>query len=366
MTILKPTVTFIVPCYKLAHLLKECVQSILNQTFRDFEILIMDDFSPDNTPLIANSFRDARVKHIRNEPNLGHLRNYNKGIEFAQGRYIWLISADDYLRSEHILERYLAVLEADSRIGYAYCSGVGVINGKETGILPYSLYAHNDQIVDGHSFLKTIIKSNIVLAASGLARRECYDKLGRFPLNLPFAGDWYLWALFALYYDVAYFAEPMVAYRQHELSMTTALNQKSPKQCCEEDVAVPWAIKAKIDEAKFEHLKRVCMNAIAEIYSRNITKRRYGMSGPSLTLEEFELSLCNQTSTESERTYIRAKTYALMGNEYFWEDKLQAAWEYYLKGLKLNPSMLPIYLKLLLLSLGKPGAMLRKKISPFN
>src|SRR5947209_11370258 len=86
----KPKVSFVVPCYKLAHLLPECINSILSQTFKDFEILIMDDCSPDNTEEIARSFKDPRVKHIRNDPNLGHLRNYNKGIELSRGRYIWL------------------------------------------------------------------------------------------------------------------------------------------------------------------------------------------------------------------------------------------------------------------------------------
>ena len=107
-----PKVTFIIPCYKLAHLLKECVTSILAQTYGDFEVLIMDDCSPDNTPEVAASFRDPRVKHIRNEPNLGHLRNYNKAIELAAGEYLWLISADDRLRQPHVLERYLDVMEA--------------------------------------------------------------------------------------------------------------------------------------------------------------------------------------------------------------------------------------------------------------
>jgi glycosyltransferase involved in cell wall biosynthesis len=57
----------------------------------------MDDCSPDNTPEVARSLQDPRVKHIRNNPNLGHLRNYNKGISLSRVKYVWLISADDYL-----------------------------------------------------------------------------------------------------------------------------------------------------------------------------------------------------------------------------------------------------------------------------
>ena len=82
-----PIVSFVVPCYRLAHLLPECISSILAQTYQDFEILIMDNCSPDNTPEVARSFDDPRVKHIRNEVNLGHLRNFNKGIATSRGKY---------------------------------------------------------------------------------------------------------------------------------------------------------------------------------------------------------------------------------------------------------------------------------------
>ena len=82
-----PTVSYIVPCFKLGHLLPDCVDSILGQSHRDFEIIILDDCSPDDTPAVAARFRDSRVRYVRNTENLGHLRNYNKGIELSRGKY---------------------------------------------------------------------------------------------------------------------------------------------------------------------------------------------------------------------------------------------------------------------------------------
>ena len=61
------------------------------------------------------------------------LRNYNKGISLSRGKYVWLISADDYLRRSYILQRYVEIMEKHPRIGYIFCPGVGVINGVETG-----------------------------------------------------------------------------------------------------------------------------------------------------------------------------------------------------------------------------------------
>jgi hypothetical protein len=77
-------VSFVIPCHRLAHLLGECVDSILAQSYGDFEVLIMDDCSPDATPEVAASFPRPRVRHVRNDTNLGHLANYNKGIQLSK------------------------------------------------------------------------------------------------------------------------------------------------------------------------------------------------------------------------------------------------------------------------------------------
>src|SRR5579884_253411 len=176
-----PTVSFVVPCYKLGHLLPECVNSILEQTYGDFEILIMDDCSPDNTPEVARSFTDPRVIHVRNEPNLGHLRNYNKGIGLARGEYIWLISADDRLRQPYALERYVTVMDANPKVGFAFCPGVGLQHGAETRLLGYSVLAQQDRIFPGRELFVKLLEGNSVLAASGMVRRAAYDKVGAFP-----------------------------------------------------------------------------------------------------------------------------------------------------------------------------------------
>src|SRR5689334_6401876 len=172
-----PKVTFIVPCYKLAHLLPECIDSILAQTFGDFEILIMDDASPDNTAEVARGFTDPRVKHVRNDPNLGHLRNYNKGINLAAGEYIWLISADDRLRSTNALERYVRVMDAHPRVGFAFCPGIGIRDGKETEIVNWATIDSPDAILNGRTFLRRLLESNCILAPSGLVRRACYENV---------------------------------------------------------------------------------------------------------------------------------------------------------------------------------------------
>jgi glycosyltransferase involved in cell wall biosynthesis len=364
-----PTVSFVVLCYKLAHLLPECVDSILAQTYRDFEVLIMDDCSPDNTTEVAQSFQDSRVKHIRNEQNLGVLGNQNEGVRLSRGKYVWIISADDYLRRPYILRRYVDLMEKHPRVGYTFCSGVGVRDGQETGVLGYSKYRNRDAIVNGHVFLKKLLYGNFVLAASAMARRECYEKISLFPLNVMWAGvpvdmvwvaDWYLWCLFALSVDVGYFAEPMVCYREHDLSISSSITQQENiALCAAADIAVPWLIRQKADERGLEKLSKDCLRAVAYEYARHGESKQYRGSTSCMSVRDFEESLCRSTESERERDWIRARFYAAKGDGLFSKGNVPAARRFYLDSLQKDPRTARVYAKLLF-SLGKPGVYLRR------
>ena len=267
---MNPTVTFVVPCYKLAHLLSECVNSILEQTFTDLEVIIMDDCSPDNTSEVAASFTDSRVKHIRNPQNIGHLQNYNKGIALARGKYVWLISADDTLRRRYALERYVRLMDAHPNVGYVFSPAVRLRDGQEWGTLDYSICWHKDEIFDGRKWLAQLIQRNCIVAASAMARKQCYEKLGAFPLNLPWNGDWYLWCLFALYSDVGYLAEPMVCYREHDLNITHTLLASSASHCASADLAMPWIIKPIAERAGFPSVAQACLRSAARELTRKL------------------------------------------------------------------------------------------------
>ena len=360
-----PTVSFVVPCYNLAHLLPECIDSILSQSYGDFEILIMDDCSPDNTPEVAQSYKDPRVKYIRNDPNLGHLRNYNKGISLSHGKYVWLISADDYLLRNYVLQRYVALLEKHPNVGYTFCPGVGVgtDQGEDLkGWVSYgqSIHGKVDRIYDGHVLLNKLLHGNTIVAASGLVRRKCYEKVSLFPLNMPWAGDWYLWCVFALHYNVGYFSEPMVCYRAHELSMTNKMWTENAKRCCEEEVAIPWAVKRKADELGLYHISKCCLKAIAEIYARNVVRKNYRMAEPAINLEEVENSLHSNCTSEKEIKWLRARVLTGIGNEYFWKGEQLLAKKFYRESLKLDPIMLKTLFKRLLLSFGSTGQFIWK------
>lgn len=364
-----PTVSFVVPCYKLAHFLPECVNSILGQTYGDLEVLIMDDSSPDNTPEVAHSFRDPRVKYIRNDRNLGALPNYNRGISLSRGKYVWLISADDYLRRPCVLQRYVDLMEALPGVGFTFCPAVEVKNGKETGLLSYSTYGDCDRVIAGRDFLKTLLYRNLVVAPTAMARREYYEKVsyfiinpvwGNVPIDLIWGGDWYLWCVFALQGDVGYFAEPMICYREHDLSSTSIVTKEKIENCFHAEISVPWKIKAKADEFGYRDISRKCLEAVAFHYAQHLTTKQYRSSTSTITMSQFEDSLGNNSPDEKERIWVRARVFANMADRLYYRKEFAAAKKYYRAATRLNPGMIKAQIKKLLLSLGKPGAYLRQ------
>jgi glycosyltransferase involved in cell wall biosynthesis len=356
---MNPKVSFVVPCFKLAHLLAECVSSILSQTYDDFEIIIMDDCSPDNTGDVAQSFTDPRVKYVRNEINLGHLRNYNEGIRRSRGEYIWLISADDRLRTPYVLQRYVNLMDAKPEIGFAFCAGIALENGQERGIVKWAAPESQDMIFDGRSFLRRLIDQNCVLAPSALARRSCYETISMFPLDLPFAGDWYLWCVFALRNDVAYFAEPMVNYRMHDQGMTNVLIDKDISILSKDDLAVRWRLKKQIEEAGFAALAEQCEDKIVGDYVGNLTSRLHqgtkavDSSGQRyiMTFAEFQQSLAANTTDQVEKDRIRQRVVAGIGGHFqatlFKGARTPGRWFGYARRMVRNPRLILNYLSLL-------------------
>jgi glycosyltransferase involved in cell wall biosynthesis len=271
---MEPKVSFVIPCYNLAHFLGDCVNSILSQTYDDFEILIMDDCSPDNTPEVAAEFEDPRVIYIRNVPNLGHICNYNKGIELARGRYIWLISADDCLRSRNVLEKFVEVLDQNPNVGYVFCPAMVLRDGNEAGVIGrVNRNGHLVEILSGRELVRSSAYNCPLVSPTALVRKECYTNVGGFPLNQPRTADWYLWAMFAMSYDVGFFAKPMVYYRLHSANMETTLEQEQPSFYFGSELSARWTIKREAEKAGFSDLRPDFYRGLADAYTTRLVRK---------------------------------------------------------------------------------------------
>lgn len=355
-----PVVTFIVPCYNLGHVLADCVNSILDQTYTNLEVLIMDDCSPDDTPAVAASFTDPRVHHVRHAQNMGHLRNYNAGIAMARGEYIWLISADDRLRRPYIVERFVETAERNPSAAYVFCPAMKFNENGDIGI--YGSIGDRDCVVPGLRFVERLLDGNIVSAPTGMVRRRTYEKAGDFPLDLPFAGDWFLWGAFAFHGDVAYLAEPMVHYRVHPLNMTKSFFKRAAA-LVEDELKVQWRLKGLADRTDNEQLRRYARFAIARDYATRLRRRVLKDWPYGMTAEQFEASLAAFPATAEEQADIRSAAYDSLGDACLEADRPGDAAAAYTLALRARPLATSTRAKALLLRSGSVGRAVRRVVS---
>lgn len=211
-----------VPCYKYAHYLRGCVQSILRQEGVDVRVLILDDCSPDNTPAVARQLmaEDPRVEYHRNAVNLRHIETYNVGIEWLSGDYCLLLSADDML-TPGALGRAAGLMDAHPEVALTYG---GEIKAAEFGFesVP-ALATYNSRVMTGKEFWETSCRrgTNVVPTPTAIARTSVQKKVGGYNKELPHSGDLEMWLRLAAYGSVGVIDAPQGFYRVHGQNMST-------------------------------------------------------------------------------------------------------------------------------------------------
>ena len=115
-----PYFSVVIPTYKRAHSIKRAIESILNQTFLDFEIIVVDDASPDNTEKIVRSIKDPRIVYLKNETNQERCVSRNRGISVAKGKYICFLDSDDYHLSNHLQDLYDIIQQKEEPVAFFF------------------------------------------------------------------------------------------------------------------------------------------------------------------------------------------------------------------------------------------------------
>ena len=229
-----PKVSVIVPNYNHARFLRQRIDSILNQTFQDFELILLDDASADDSHSILSSYAsNPSVRLEFNEQNSGNTyRQWNKGVRLARGKYVWIAESDDCAELR-FLEKLLALLDADTAVQLAFCRSRAVTEEGETdGFAEFRFWASDqdcwsaDYCRDGSEVCRNyMIRTNIVLNASAaLFRKSAYASVGGADENFRLMSDWKLWASMMLQGKVAYLSEPLNYYRFHGLTQRSKVS----------------------------------------------------------------------------------------------------------------------------------------------
>jgi glycosyltransferase involved in cell wall biosynthesis len=202
-----PKVSVIIPAYNAMQYLPETMASVMEQTYRDFEIVLVDDGSSDHIREWVEAQNFFQLKLISQE-NRGLSGARNTGIRAARGTYLALLDADD-LWEPTKLEKQVQVLDSDREAALVY-TWMALVD--EKGVLTGRYYK---RIEEGDVW-KPMLTSNLVGCGSvPLIRRTCLDKVGYFDENLKsFAEDWDLWLRMARQYSFRVVKEALVYYRQ--------------------------------------------------------------------------------------------------------------------------------------------------------
>lgn len=208
-------VSVCVPTYNGAQFIAEAVQSILSQAYPDFELIVSDDCSSDDTRAILATIQDSRVRVVENERRLGLVGNWNRCLGLASGEYVTIFHQDDLMRPDNLIDK-AATLDAHPNVGLVYSNietidADGTISGGHW--LPQPRF---DAIEPGQAcFERLALTGNFIACPTVVLRVSCYQELGGFDTRLPFTCDLEMWMRIAGRYDVGYLAAPLVANRVH-------------------------------------------------------------------------------------------------------------------------------------------------------
>ena len=245
-----PIVSVVIPNYNYARYLDERINSILNQTFSDFEIILLDDASTDNSIEIIDKYKNnPLVSHcIVNKENSGYVfHQWEKGINLARGKYIWIAESDD-LATLDFLEKTVGALERHPEANLCFCGSYLIDNTGGHNIsqpdfdkrmLPDFDSACNAYLLESRFFINHyMVWTNTIYNASGALFRkdalnqDCFRSIESFR----YCGDWLFWFQMALQGEVIEVYRTLNYFRQHGAKVTVQSLQRG--QGIAEDIQV--------------------------------------------------------------------------------------------------------------------------------
>jgi glycosyltransferase involved in cell wall biosynthesis len=219
-----PKVTVIIPTYNRAHLIKRAIKSVLNQTFQDFEIIVVDDGSTDNTEEVVKSFNDLRIKYIKHQKNLGASAARNTGIKNSKGEYIAFLDSDDEWLPEKLEKqmRYFKKIEKRrGKLGLVYCDSIWCDEEGRKIAVSNQIWKPKEGWV-----FKELLKNCFISTASVvICREDVLIKVGLFDRKFTQSQDYELWIRLSTFYPIAYLNLPLVKHKMWEGNVTKKRHQ---------------------------------------------------------------------------------------------------------------------------------------------
>ena len=206
-------VSAIILTYNRAHMVTEAIDSVLKQSFKDFELIVVDNYSSDNTESVVKSYNDKRIRYFKHQNNgfIGVNRNY--GIKKSRGEYIAFLDDDDLWLPKK-LEKQVELLDSNKELGLVY-SDTYIMDSN--GNLRENTYFRRIKPARGNAF-NELLQDNFIPMLTVVIRREMLSKVGIFNPRYKIALDYDLWLRIAEHYPIDFIEQPLAKYRVHSES----------------------------------------------------------------------------------------------------------------------------------------------------
>lgn len=223
----------ITPNFNHAHFLPDMAGSILSQSYRDFEYIIIDDGSTDDSVAVIEALaaKDSRIRFYRNEKNLGVVRTLNRGVSLATGDYVFLPGADD-LVLPGLLAKSMALLEKYPQAGICTSLSLAIsADRRDLGVLPVSLHADDPVYLSAQDVARELARRHSWMwGNTAFFRRDALLEIGCFAPELRAFTDGFAHHLIGLKYGVCFIPEPLAAWRMMESGYSASTSYESARE----------------------------------------------------------------------------------------------------------------------------------------
>jgi glycosyltransferase involved in cell wall biosynthesis len=235
-----PLVSIIVPNYNHADFLKERLDSIFTQTFRNFEVIILDDRSTDASLEVIAGYEDKKEvnQYVVNETNSGSpFTQWCKGLQLVRGKYVWIAESDDYA-DVHFLEELVSKFEQDESLAVVFCKNILTGGNYFDDPFDKTVYAQSEKY-NGKEFIKKYINSRCAIqTASSVLFKKANLKDIYFLKNFRYAGDKLFWIKLLESGDVYYLNKPLNYYRTHDANVSKSDDFDKVLARCRENMLI--------------------------------------------------------------------------------------------------------------------------------
>lgn len=210
-----PLISVVIPTYNRQRSLGRALNSVLNQTYKNIEVVVVDDASTDQTEFFIESINDPRLKYIRLETNQGANHARNLGITESKGDFIAFQDSDDEWLSEKLDKQIELITSSDTNLNVVFCSYVRV-KGSVATYLPKRV-----ELSRKGNMLQRLLQGNFITTQSLLVKSKVFKEIGFFDENMKRLQDWELILRIANRYEIGFLDMPLLVTHFSEGSITS-------------------------------------------------------------------------------------------------------------------------------------------------